>query len=146
MRYILSDALTWRNAMTRTILALALVAFLAGCDTTDSSAPSGAEAPRLTVTVLTGTKVAPVDSPKVRIAWEHESAVNIGVAAKNGFDSILGYPAIIYNKLSGDTVLVIPCIDSAKVIALVSIQPKQNANGSWDSARKIDDSKKVYCK
>lgn len=80
MRYILSDALTWRNAMTRTILALALVAILAGCDTTDSSpVPSGNDTPILRVIAVSGTDKNPALTPIARIEWEYQDSIYINV-------------------------------------------------------------------
>ena len=135
--------------MIRTILALALGAFLAGCDTTNSSSvPSGAEAPRLTVTVLTGTKAAPVDSPTVRVAWEHESGVQGAVFLRKSSASAAVYSDYITATTARDTVFRLACSDSANVI--VRIWPAAGvdttsiaaAMKSWAQ----DSSKTVYCK
>ncbi len=133
--------------MIRTILALALVAFLAGCDTTSSSSvPSGAEAPRLTVTVLSGTKAAPVDSPTVRVAWEQNDSVSIVVmgitAGRDGktttflTDDGTGN-AFLSRSGSGSIDLRVGCQDSVKIAALASALRGHSAG---------DTTKTVYCK
>jgi hypothetical protein len=67
--------------MIRAILSLAITAMFFGCADSSTasteSIPSGLEAPRLTVTVLKGTKAAPVDTPVVKIEWVHRDSTTI---------------------------------------------------------------------
>lgn len=146
------------RAQSKALVALALVALLAGCDTTDSSAPSGAEAPRLTVTVLTGTKAAPAASPIIRIEWEHESKImvsgsemqitkyqdyinNIGAGNTIGQIGFSGNP-------KGDTTISIVCHDSTKVFIKAWPILGKITDPSWVTPNifAIDTSKIVYCK
>jgi hypothetical protein len=71
------------------------IVLLAGCEQSTSSTdslPTGTEAPRLTLTVLSGTKANPVDSPSVKVAWAHKDADSLYmdylVAFTNNRDSI----------------------------------------------------------
>lgn len=134
--------------MIRAILALALVAILAGCDTTDSSAPSGAEAPRLTVTILTGTKAAPVDSPKVRIAWEHETLSSVAIYANSSKRSRETGFVDYFVRPSGDTLIKFGCKDSLllSVFAFPNIGGDTTGNVYTSKSSAIDTSKTVYCK
>lgn len=128
--------------MIRAILALALVALLAGCDTTDSSSPSGAEAPRLTVTVLTGTKAAPVDSPTVKVAWEHEGRVSLHVrTAKNGNSSSDSSIVLLEQVANGSITTKFHCTDSLRVFVVASAKVDTGY-----SAKAADTSKTIYCK
>lgn len=136
--------------MIRTILALALVAILAGCDTTSSSSvPSGSEAPRLTVTVLSGTKAAPVDSPTVRVAWEHEGLSWIVVYANQGHRSVQTGLVDYFRRLSGDTLVRFGCRDSLllSVYAFPDTGADTSSGSFWTSKSATSDtSKTVYCK
>lgn len=129
--------------MIRTILALALAAILAGCDTTSSSSvPSGAEAPRLTVTVLSGTKAAPVDSPTVRVDWSHENHVALEVRTARNSDD---YPGDSFTYIpdtlgAGSMTFKFRCADSLRVFAWVGAKVDTGKIGTRDSSRII------YCK
>lgn len=135
--------------MIRTILALALVAFLAGCDTTSSSSvPSGAEAPRLTVTVLSGTKAAPVDSPTVRVAWEHETPSSITLYVNKNQRSLQAGFVDYFVRSSGDTLIKFGCSDSLLLSVFAFPNTGADTTGSlWTSkSTAIDTSKTIYCK
>jgi hypothetical protein len=144
--------------MIRTILSVALAAMLAGCATSEGptapAIPSGNEAPRLVLTVLTGTKAAPVDTPTVRIAWWHQDSVfvyAVGVLNKNdpslwtpltddGTPHLTGDGAdheYIFRHGSGSLDVKVPCADSTAVHAGVGI-----VHGEPTAA----DSTWVYCK
>jgi hypothetical protein len=70
--------------MIRAILSLAAAAILAGCMTTESS-PTAArsmaapEPPTFTISVVTGIKSAPVDSPLVKLTWNGPDSVNLNL-------------------------------------------------------------------
>lgn len=131
------------RAQSKALVALALVALLAGCDTTDSSAPSGAEAPRLSVTVLSGTKSAPVDSPEVKIEWNHEGRVYLTVRTVKKVEDYPGDSIIsLFDQPGiGSLTAKFHCLDSfrivAKAVAKVDTTP---------SAFSLDTSKTIYCK
>jgi hypothetical protein len=116
--------------MTRTALALLAAFALAACDQSTSAEPipSGTDAPRLTVTVLTGTKAAPVDTPTVKVEWAYADSLAI-INAYNLSDNILELG-------SGSLVKKIACSDSVKV--KIAAMTKSNIA--------IDTSKSVYCK
>lgn len=142
--------------MIRKLPLLAIALALVGCqETTAPTAsrmmadpiPSGNQAPRMTVTVVAGTKAAPVDTPVVRVAWEHQDSVMVGFTEqmfRATGDSIFvldqcktksewwGQPAG-----GGSIDLKIPCVDSARIYG--SIYTKTFDNPGLDTVR-------VYCK
>lgn len=109
-------------ALNKTILALALVAILAGCDTTSSSSvPSGAEAPRLTLTVISAI---PTDNPIIQIEWEHQDSVSIYATERWRFDfdkwgqySTDAKSLIVGTQLGSDGVPKMPGIGKIQVKA-----------------------------
>ena len=118
--------------MTRTALALLAAFALAACDQSTSAEPipSGTDAPRLTVTVLTGTKVAPVDTPTVKVEWSY---------ADSGLISVNDSAFSFHN--SGSRINKISCIDSTKIHVFAIGQ-----DGTKFSGITKDSSKTVYCK
>lgn len=63
--------------MIRTILALALVAVLTGCDSATSDPvviPSGNQSPTLRATLLSAM---PTDSPIIQIEWAHQDSISL---------------------------------------------------------------------
>ena len=69
--------------MNRIIFAAALAAMLAGCMSSESPTapaaepiPSGNQAPRVMLTIVSGTKAAPVDTPVVMVTWWHQNSLN----------------------------------------------------------------------
>ena len=127
--------------MTRTALALLAAFALAACDQSTSAEPipSGTDAPRLTVTVLTGTKVAPVDTPTVKVEWAYaDSLAIINMSNPNSAYS----DAFTYEVGSGSLVKKINCSDSVRV--KIAAMPSHTSAGLSGTA--FDSSKTVYCK
>ena len=121
--------------MTRTAFALLAAFALAACDqSTRSSIPSGTEAPRLTVTVLTGTKAVPAAWPTVKVDWEYADSGRIDV---NGNRT---HTATTFHG-SGSVIEQINCTysDSVQIYVYAYIGSSLFAVGA-------DSSKTVYCK
>ena len=116
--------------MTRIAFALLAAFALAACDqsTSPEPIPSGTQAPRLTVTVLTGTKAVPVDTPTVRVDWAYADSVGI-----LNLDNLSDRTP---ESGSGSLIKKINCSDSVKV--KIAAMTKSNIA--------IDTSKSVYCK
>lgn len=122
----------------RHLLALFPLAFaLVACDDTATTAPVDTipgppDAPRLEVTVLTGTKAAPVDSPTVKVQWWYKDSVHIAVGDNSRF--VISPTNLI--KGIGDTTVKVSCgtQDSVTIYAAAYV-----GNPRYDSA-------KVYCK
>lgn len=125
---------------------LALALGLAACDDSSTTAPVTTDAipgppnaPLLTVTVLTGTKAAPVDSPTVKIAWAYKDWVQITLAVGKSIDDLDSIKMPIMKVMNGigDTLAKIDCANAS------SIKVYSMAYGGYASAT---DSTTVYCK
>lgn len=132
-----------RKILAASILSLALAA----CDSsTGGGGGSDPETSLLTLTVLTGTKGAPVDTPTVRLAWAGADTVSAGYIVLNAE----GDPVRVKGWVQGgrwyayaqkDTTLKAPCDTGdtwARVIAWGSDGP------DW-SLTDYADTVTVYC-
>ena len=126
----------------RHLLALFALAFaLVACDDTATTAPADTipgppDAPRLSVTVLTGTKAAPVDSPTVKVQWWYkDSAVLVVAPYGTGGYAIL--PTT--RKAIGDTLVKVSCGLHDSTDVFVAASSKDMEHLSLDTV-------KVYCK
>ena len=123
-----------------TIFALSFL--LVACDeatTAPASAediPGPGENPRLAVTVLTGTKAAPVDSPTVKVQWWYKDTVKVTVVERN---SLTNYFYRNEVKGSGDAVVKLNCGNSD------SLRIKVSANDPY-TIKVQSDTLVVYCK
>jgi len=130
----------------RHLLALFALAFaLVACDDTATTAPTDTipgppDAPRLSVTVLTGTKAAPVDSPTVKVQWWYKESVNIaGSGIGDSLYSIVdGSTTIIFqHNASGDSTVKVGCAGKNNIKYMIAAQ---------GSGKYSVDTIQVYCK
>lgn len=136
------------RATARIILLLAITALLFGCADSSTasteSIPSGLEAPRLTVTVLKGTKSAPVDTPVVKIEWVHRDSTTIAsIGLLKSGDSVktfwvtddgAGSGEPFFNKVGNGvfSAKISCCTDSVFVFTQASaIRGYSNADSTW---------------
>ena len=137
----------------RSILAAAsalLVTFaIVACDSsTSSNIPSGTEPPILFVTVISGTKTAPVDSPTAIISWQHQDSVAILIDGRLLNDTISNDPhrsqlfAVVPS--SGSKRIKFYCQDSIR-ITVTGVAWKAYSSISAASIA-YDSSKIAYCK
>jgi hypothetical protein len=110
--------------MRHLLFLFALALGLAACDDATTAPaetiPGPGENPRLSVTVLTGTKAAPVDSPTVKVQWWYKDSAKIVIAPY----STGGYAIDpnVNRKGLGDTIVKFSCgkSDSTKVYVAAS--------------------------
>lgn len=125
----------------RHLFAILLLSLgLAACDDSTTAPtdtiPGPPNAPRLTLTVLTGTKAAPVDSPTVKVEWAFADSVDVGA----GFGGVFGYSSVNYVlanvRFSGIGAYTVKAgcggNDSAKVSAVIQ-SAKRNSAFAVDS-------------
>lgn len=132
--------------MRKILFALALSLALAACDDSTSTAPvddipGPPNAPRIAITVLTGTKAAPVDSPTVKVQWWYKDS--IGFCASTHYARVpivMNYLAVENAPGISSRVFKIECggLDSVK-FGFGAAQYLQNYEGKIDSVT-------AYCK
>lgn len=131
----------------RHLFALLLLSLgLAACDDSTTAPtdtiPGPPNAPRLTLTVLTGTKAAPVDSPTVKVEWAFSDSVNVVavIAPSNGIAATYLMDLRDNRNGIGWNVLKAGCngVDSAKLYFMASDYKRRSADRS--------DSLIVHCK
>lgn len=129
----------------RHLFALLILSLgLAACDDSTTAPtdtiPGPPNAPRLTLTVLTGTKAAPVDSPTVKIQWWYTDSVTVagGGLEFNSNTVATGSTILVsHSKGIGDTLLKVGCGGMDSVRYMFSVV----GNGVWSSDTAI-----VHCK
>lgn len=108
----------------RHLFALLLLSLgLAACDDSTTAPtdtiPGPPNAPRLTLTVLTGTKAAPVDSPTVKVEWAYTDSVSLMavIAPSNGVSATYLMNTKDARPGKGEITLRAGCnnIDSSKI-------------------------------
>lgn len=133
------------NPMRHLLALFALSFALVACDDTATTAPTDTipgppDAPRLSVTVLTGTKAAPVDSPTVKVQWWYKDSVGITVATFNSNYSAGRYYGVgILKVISGDSTYKVGCESLDSLSVGVSAKSVKSSATQWDTV-------KVYCK
>lgn len=130
----------------RHLLALFALAFaLVACDDTATTAPTDTipgpnENPRLEVTVLTGTKAAPVDSPTVKVQWWYNGDLRIAGGGINNSMNVTVGPQVLMleKKSSGDTTVKVGCAGLSELLYVFQAVGT-GPGGTIDTSR-------VYCK
>lgn len=126
--------------MRHLLFLFALALCLAACDDATTAPaetiPGPGENPRLSVTVLTGTKAAPVDSPTVKVQWWYKDSIAVGVYEKRTLTGKFFGQVL---KGSGDIVVKLNCRGSDSLGAIISATDPYTGIGAVDSVQ-------VYCK
>jgi hypothetical protein len=138
-------------------IALLLLIFLASCDNSTSSEPVPAypDLPQMTVTVLTGTKEAPVDSPSIKVSWRYADSVGVNLVTYRADTIVAPGELSVYSRYLTSTPSIVgkgvnsfvfkaSCKDrdSARVMAIVRFWiPSQLSSGAAS-----DSSKVIHCK